>query len=54
MIAQYSIQYNPEFNRFEVYGPNSQTHNGERQPVFVSGSYMECHRYIENVEGTRA
>ena len=50
MIAQYAIRFNPEFKRFEVYGPKSQMRNGELQPLFVSGSYMDCHRYVEAVE----
>lgn len=53
MIPQFEIQYNPEFPRFEVFGPDSQIRNHERQPQFVSTNYMDCHRYIENVEASR-
>lgn len=50
MITQYAIRFNPELKRFEVYGPKSQMRNGELQPMFVSASYMDCHRYVESTE----
>lgn len=39
------IVYNPEMNRWEVYGEDPVIRNGEPQPEYVSESYEKCVTY---------
>lgn len=45
----FSIQYNTEFHRWEVYRENGVIRNGEVQPVFV-GSETACELYARRCE----
>ena len=47
------IKYNTEFQRWEVYTPDSVIRNRERQPEFVSESFEKACIYAENVREKR-
>lgn len=47
------IIFNPEFERWEVYGNNPVIRAGEPQPEFVSGSFEKCAAYKAATEGRR-
>lgn len=47
------IIFNPEFGRYEVFGPNPVIRAGEPQPEFVSADYEKCLIYKQAVEGRK-
>ena len=46
----FSIKYNTEFHRWEVYRENGVIRNGEVQPVFVSVLWQDCMNYTAACE----
>lgn len=47
------IVFNPDFPRWEVYGPDPVVRAGEPQPEFVSPDYEKCITYRRTMEGGR-
>ena len=46
----FSIKYNTEFHRWEVYRENGVIRGGEVQPVFVSARGQDCVHYVKACE----
>lgn len=49
-VTNFSIKFNPFFQRWEVFGSKSVIRYDELQPLFVSESFAECEAYIERME----
>lgn len=52
-VKKQGIVFNPEFERWEVYGDDPVIRNGEPQPEFVSVNYDKCITYRMTVEGKK-
>lgn len=48
--TNFSIKFNPFFQRFEVYGACGVIRYDKLQPLFVSESFDDCEAYIERRE----
>ena len=52
-VKKQGIVFNPEFERWEVYGDDPVIRAGEPQPEFVSTEYDKCITYRMTVEGEK-